>query len=33
MKDMFMTMLFVMLLAAVIQVTTGSLTLTLEEVL
>lgn len=33
MKDMFMTMLFVMLLAAVIQVTTGSLTLTLMEVL
>lgn len=33
MKDMFMTMLFVMLLAAVIQVTTGSLTLTLREVL
>lgn len=33
MKDMFMAMLFVMLLAAVIQLTTGSLTLVLMEVL
>ena len=33
MEDIFMTILFIMLLAAAIQLTTGSLTLTLMEVL